>query len=96
MFCFGSRSKKQTLVKKIIIHYHGGGFVAMSSFSHQTYTRKWANHMGEESVIFSVDYRLAPEYPFPAALDDCWTAYLWIVCFVVIIRRCTLRTAILT
>lgn len=42
----------------VIIHVHGGGFVAMSSGSHQNYTRVWANELGVP--IFSIDYRLAP------------------------------------
>ena len=46
------------LEKALIIHVHGGGFVSMSSGSHQTYTRLWANEIGVP--IFSIDYRLAP------------------------------------
>jgi len=55
-----------------VIHIHGGGWVAMSSFSHQTYTRKWANRLGEDAIIFSIDYRLVPEHPYPNALEDVW------------------------
>lgn len=61
---------------KAIFHIHGGGFIAMSSRSHQNYTRRWAKEIG--AVLFSVDYRLAPEFPFPAALEDVWAAYLWV------------------
>ena len=64
-------------VDAIMIHIHGGGFIATSSFSHQSYTRKWAKELG--IPIFSIDYRLAPEYPYPAALNDVWQAYYWIV-----------------
>ena len=49
----------------------------MSSGSHQSYTRVWANDTG--IPIFSVDYRLAPASPFPAALNDVWQVYYWIV-----------------
>lgn len=49
----------------------------MSSSSHQSYTRRWANETG--IPIFSIDYRLAPEHPYPAGLNDVWQAYYWIV-----------------
>ncbi len=42
----------------------------MSSRSHQTYSRKWANKLGVP--VFSVDYRKAPKFPYPYGLDDCW------------------------
>ena len=62
---------------KLVLHIHGGGFISMSSSSHQSYTRKWANALG--LPVFSIDYRLAPEHKFPSALDDCWQAYYWLV-----------------
>ena len=49
----------------------------MSSGSHQSYTRVWANETGVP--VFSVDYRLAPANAFPAALNDVWQVYYWIV-----------------
>lgn len=39
---------------------------------------RWAQSL-EDTVIFSVDYRLAPEFPFPCGLEDCWQVYQWIV-----------------
>ncbi|CAD8106727.1 unnamed protein product [Paramecium sonneborni] len=65
---------------KIIFHIHGGGFVSMSSRSHQTYTRKWAKNL--KVPIFSIDYRQAPEYPYPFGLDDCWQAYMFIMNYI--------------
>ncbi|CDW87878.1 hormone sensitive [Stylonychia lemnae] len=61
----------------VIIHVHGGGFVAMSSGSHQNYSRVWANELG--APILSVDYRLAPANQFPDALNDVWQVYYWVV-----------------
>jgi acetyl esterase/lipase len=42
----------------VIFHIHGGGFISMSSFIHQTYTRIWANNL--KVPIISVDYGKAP------------------------------------
>lgn len=56
-----------------MVHIHGGGFVAMSSFSMQNHTRQWANALG--IPIFSIDYRLTPQSSFPDALDDCVSVY---------------------
>ncbi|KAM3147243.1 hypothetical protein pb186bvf_000494 [Paramecium bursaria] len=79
MSCCGPRqSSKNFKIKNVIIHIHGGGFISMSSFSHQAYTRKWAL---SETIVFSIDYRLAPEHQFPSQLEDCWQAYMWIVHF---------------
>jgi hormone-sensitive lipase len=72
--------KKPDPPKTVIFHIHGGGFISMSSFIHQSYTRKWANALNVP--IVSVDYGKAPEYPFPQGLYDCLEAYLWTLhCF---------------
>ncbi|CAD8122034.1 unnamed protein product [Paramecium sonneborni] len=69
--------KNNAFEDKIIIHIHGGGFISQSSSSHQCYTREWSINLNVP--IFSIDYSLAPQYPYPIPLDDCWQAYNWIL-----------------
>ncbi|CAD8072658.1 unnamed protein product [Paramecium sonneborni] len=80
MSMFKNDISKEYNFDKIIIHIHGGGFVAMSSRSHQTYTRKWANNL--RVPVFSIDYKMAPDHPYPEGLDDCWQAYMFIITFI--------------
>ena len=72
-----SPSKRTKSYDKVIFHIHGGGFIALSSASHQSFLSKWAKLLNVP--IVSVDYRLAPEHPFPCGLDDVWQAYCWLV-----------------
>jgi hormone-sensitive lipase len=60
----------------IIIHLHGGGFVAMTSASMRIYLSRWCKNL--KMTCFSVDYSKAPKNPYPNALDDVWQSYLWI------------------
>lgn len=59
-----------------IIYIHGGWFIAGGFETHDAVVRKLANQTG--SVVFFIDYRLAPEYPFPAGLNDCINGIKWI------------------
>jgi acetyl esterase len=59
-----------------LIYFHGGGFVAGSLESHDGLCRLLAAEGGFKVV--AVDYRLAPEHPHPAAVDDAWAATQWI------------------
>lgn len=52
-----------------VLFIHGGGFIAGSPLTHRSFTA-WLAQRARVSV-FSLDYRLAPEHPYPAALDDC-------------------------
>jgi len=64
-------------LEAVLVHIHGGGFVAMQSGSHQSYLCKWASELN--MPIFSIDYRLAPDHPFPAALSDIYQVYAWLM-----------------
>lgn len=63
--------------RSILFHCHGGGFVAQSSKSHELYLRDWAVSL--DCPILSVDYSLAPEAPFPRALQEVYYAYCWML-----------------
>lgn len=56
----------------LIFHIHGGAYVAGSSLAARAHTGLSRSHGAD---LVSVDYRLAPEHPFPAALDDVWAVY---------------------
>lgn len=60
-----------------LLYFHGGGLVAGSLDSHDGLCRILANAAG--CPVFAVDYRLAPEHPFPAAIDDGLTALSWLL-----------------
>lgn len=61
----------------LVVYFHGGGWVVGSLDSHEPFCRYLAREAG--CSVLSVDYRLAPEAPFPAAVDDCIAAFEWAV-----------------
>jgi acetyl esterase/lipase len=60
-----------------VLYLHGGGFVVGSIDGDDARAAQLAVDTG--CIVISVDYRLAPEHPFPAALDDCYRALCWVV-----------------
>ena len=60
----------------VLVYAQGGGWAAGSIETHDPFCRLLAEAAG--MMVFSVEYRLAPEHPFPAALDDMLSAYRWV------------------
>lgn len=58
-----------------VVFFHGGGFVSCDLDTHDEQCRLICAAVG--AVVLSIDYRLAPEHPFPAAVEDCVTATRW-------------------
>ncbi|MBN1543302.1 alpha/beta hydrolase [candidate division KSB1 bacterium] len=68
---------EQPVEGKILLYIHGGGFISGSCQTHRMHVAKFAQGCRLTSLVF--DYRLAPEHPFPAAVDDCVAVYQWLL-----------------
>ncbi|WP_430242599.1 alpha/beta hydrolase fold domain-containing protein [Neorhizobium sp. DAR64861/K0K2] len=61
----------------VVVYYHGGGWVVADINVYDGAPR--ALSLGAKAIVVSVEYRHAPEHKFPAAHNDAWTAYKWVV-----------------
>lgn len=70
-------STPEAFPQRAVLYFHGGGFVLGSLDSH----RHVASEIGRAAGCrcLALDYRLAPEHPFPAAVDDALAAYRWLL-----------------
>jgi len=68
---------QDSLPGRVLLYLHGGGFVFGLTPQHLQMGAYLARKMG--MPILMVDYRLAPDHPFPAALEDCTGAYCWLL-----------------
>ena len=62
---------------KAILYLHGGGYVIGSSATHGELARRLS--AAADADVLAIDYRLAPENPFPAPVEDAVTAYKWLI-----------------
>lgn len=67
--------RPRTSARAILVYFHGGGFVVGDLDTADLGARILVNRT--ECVLVSVDYRLAPEHPYPAGLEDCYAALVW-------------------
>jgi acetyl esterase/lipase len=67
----------QPFAPRVVLYLHGGGYVGGSPAMYRTVTTAFARRC--DARVLALEYRLAPEHPFPAALDDALAAYRWLL-----------------
>ena len=69
-------SQAAPTVRPTVAYFHGGGWVQGDLETHHGLCARLARHA--DAVVVAIDYRLAPEHKFPAAVEDCFAAYRWL------------------
>ena len=69
---YAARPRSAVAALPLLLYFHGGGFVVGNLETHDSLCRQLALRSG--GAVVALDYRLAPEHPFPAAWDDAWAA----------------------
>ena len=62
---------------KVLLYFHGGGYVSGTCAAHRGIVAKFVQGSNAKALVF--EYRLAPEHPYPAALEDALAAYEWLL-----------------
>ncbi|HLP50651.1 MAG TPA: alpha/beta hydrolase [Chitinophagales bacterium] len=62
---------------KVLLYFHGGGYFTGSYNTHRALVSKLAQNAGISAL--NINYRLAPEHPYPAAIEDCASVYQWLL-----------------
>lgn len=76
--CFSITEEKSPLIdEQIILFAHGGAFFVCSPQTHRGITMRLSRHSGAK--VLAIDYRLSPQFTFPAALHDMISAYLYLI-----------------
>ena len=60
------------------VNFHGGGWVFGSLESDHDFCKQVVHGLEGDVVVFDVNYRLAPEHPYPTPVNDCWAAFNWV------------------
>lgn len=68
--------KKQRMDLPVFVNIHGGGFIQGSAGDDEKWCRQISENVG--CAVVNVDYHLAPEFPFPVALEECYDVLKWI------------------
>lgn len=71
-------SKENTNQEKIILQLHGGGYIGAMRNAYRTFAGLY-NEVSKGMSVLTIDYRVAPEHPYPAALEDAVAAYQWLL-----------------
>lgn len=74
--CYLFKAKNRTPGCRVHINVHGGGFVRPHAYRDEVYSAKVADAI--EGIVVDVDYSLAPEYPYPAAFNQCYDVCRWV------------------
>ena len=74
---FSYFQQSSTRPESLLIFIHGGGFVGMSTHSHEVFLRDWSNKLN--IPIIGINYGLSPYHKYPYGLNDCYQGYRWIL-----------------